>query len=934
MTIGWTVSTRMRPAPQRGASQRYRLLVCVAIALAAVVPARAFAQATGRIAGSVVDRKTGRALAFVNVAVPQARTGALSDSKGDFLIGNVPPGTYSVLAQFTGYGAETVAGVVVAAGRTTTLKIPMGEVVVATEKEVVVLGTRPLVDTKTGGTIRTVRAEDIANQGLQTIADVVAAQAGVSNEENVLRVRGGRGDEVTIFVDGVAFRDPISGESTAGKMSARSVAELTLISSGFSARYGQALSGVIDVRLKDGGPQFEGGVSAQGGNWWTQFYEAQLSGPDPISGNLRKAGLDLPGEATVFLNLSADFSNTHLPNIRDLAGRPRLRSGYEDSFLGRKFKYSPDVFMPFQENVWRGISKWTWKPQGDVKVGLSYNKNIAFDQGFSRRPFADIAGQALTYPWYLHDRLTHYPTLTTDANTFAIDFTKTTGTTGFHQFQLSRSFSGQEVSVDGKKWFDYEQPDDDALPAGRNRPYFQDSGDYNEWRFSKSASWTADYRLARNFGRIHRAELGIQNAFQDVQYTTIIDPWVFDPDGLGGDHDLWRVHPWQGAAYAQDRLEYEGFVVEGGVRLDWFFPGRELERALADTANGNISSFTRQDFMDDTGSILGRRVKGILSPRVAVSHPIRGQDKLFFNFGQFTQFPSYYYIYSKLTSVSSASFPVLGNPNLNPEKSVQFEVGGEHLFRPDLAGKLSLFQKDIYDYPTSVSFQRLEGENISDFLVFLNLDFARSRGFEIEVEKSRLKYWSYRANYTYSVAKGKSSDPNAAKIVEENGGNARESKLGEAYLFWNRPHRVNFAVDFRTARDGDRPRALGVRVPRGFGANLSGTLQTGRAYTPANAVGDDQAATNSANAAFEVLVNLKVGKEIRVGSRAMRLSLTGENILDREVARRVDPVTGRPPEAGQGLYVNPTPFAVNSVLNHPGFVGPGMRWRLGLDYDF
>lgn len=924
----------MTPTPRRSLNRLLLPLALVAGLAAALAPAPAFAQGTGKIAGTVVDQKTGRALAFVNVAVVEARTGALSDSKGDFLVDKVPPGTYTLRAQFTGYAAESIPGVVVAAGQTATRRIAMTEIVVATEKEVIVESTRPLVDVKTGGTIRTVKAEEIANQGLQTIADVVASQAGVSNEENVLRVRGGRGDEVTIFIDGVAFRDPISGESTAGKLSARSVAELTLISSGFSARYGQALSGVVDVRLKDGGQNFEGGLSAQGGNWWTQFYEGQMSGPDPITRGLRKIGLDLPGEASYFLNLSADFSNTHLPNIQQLPGRPRLRSGYEDSFLGMKFKYSPDIFMPFQENVWRGVSKWTWKPQNDLKFGLSYNKNISFDQGFNRRPFADIAGQSLPYPWYLHDRLTHFPTVTTDANTFAIDLTKTTGTRGFHQLQLSRSFSGQEVAVDGKKWFDYEQPDDNALPSGQNRPYFQDSGDYDEWDFAKSISWTADYRLARNFGNIHRAEFGIQNAFQDVQYTTIIDPWVFDVDGLGRDHDLWRVHPSQGSAYASDRLEYEGFVVEGGVRLDWYFPGSELEAAIADSANKNISSGTRAEFMNDTGSIFGRRVKAVTSPRIAVSHPIRGQDKLFFNFGQFTQFPSYYYIYSKLSSVSSASFPVLGNPNLNPEKSVQFEVGGEHLFREDLAGKLALFQKDIYDYPTSVPFQRLEGENISDFLVFLNLDFARSRGFEIEFEKSRRKYWSWRANYTFSIAKGKSSDPNAAKIVEENGGNATERNLGEAFLFWNRPHRLNFAVDFRAAQSGDRPAAFGVTVPRGFGANLSGTLQSGRAYTPSNINAEAQGAQYSKNAAFEVVMNLKLGKEFRLGEQALRLSLTGENILGWDVARRVDSSTGKAPKAGAGQYVNPTQFEINSVLTNPGYYGPGTRWRLGVDYDF
>src|SRR4029079_7688993 len=109
---------------------------------------------TGKIAGTVVDKKTGRALAFVNIAVPEAKTGALSDSKGEFLIGNVPPGTYTLRAQFTGYGAESVAGVTVTAGATTPVKIAMGEIVVKQEETVIVKGDKPIIDTKSGSTTR------------------------------------------------------------------------------------------------------------------------------------------------------------------------------------------------------------------------------------------------------------------------------------------------------------------------------------------------------------------------------------------------------------------------------------------------------------------------------------------------------------------------------------------------------------------------------------------------------------------------------------------------------------------------------------------------------------------------------------------------------------------------------------------------------------
>ena len=44
--------------------------------------------------------------------------------------------------------------------------------------------------------------------------------------------------------------------------------------------------------------------------------------------------------------------------------------------------------------------------------------------------------------------------------------------------------------------------------------------------------------------------------------------------------------------------------------------------------------------------------------------------------------------------------------------------------------------------------------------------------------------------------------------------------------------------------------------------------------------------------------------------------------------------TGKAPRAGAGQYVNPTEYEVNAVLTNPGYVGPGFRWRLGVDYDF
>lgn len=909
-----------------------RLLVAFLVtSLLAAGSVAAWAQGTGRITGSVTDRRTGRAIAFVNLAIPEARTGGLSDSKGEFLIPNLAPGTYSVRAQFTGYGPETVAGVVVRAGQTTPLKITMQEIVVKQESTLVVTGQK-LVDVKQGGTVRNVKAEDIENQGLQTLTEVVQQQAGVSNENNLIRVRGGRADETTFLIDGLANRNPISGESTAGSVNARSVAEVNVITSGFSARYGQALSGIVDVRLKEGGSQFEGGASAQFGNWFTQYYNGAIGGPDWLTGTLAKAGLHLPGEATYLLDVSADFTNTYYPNIQDLPGRPRIRSGYEEKFLWMTLDYGSEWaqnwLMPAEENTWRALYKWTWKPSGSKKVDVSFNKRLQFDQGFTRRPIRDLSGQALSYPWDWSKRFDHYGTVTEDVNTFAIDLTQTFNPRTYHSLKLSRFFTSFQYAVNGKTWSEYERPVSD--PA-----YFVTTGDDNQWTHFWTENLGFDYRIGARLGSVHNTEFGFQNMFQNVQYVTIIDPWEYDPDGLGGDHDLWHVYPTMGALYASDRLEYEGFIAEGGIRADYWFPGKQLEDAVADPSNQNISEPTRIAFEEDTGTLFGRKVKAVLSPRVTVSHPIQNRDKLFFNFGQFTQFPSYYYIYSKLTSVSSASFPVLGNANLNPEKSVQFEVGAEHVFQEGLAGKIALFQKDIYDYPTSVRFRRQEGTVISDFFVYINSDFSRARGFELEFEKVRRKYWRYKATYEFAVAKGKSSDPNQAKVVEEGGGDATEQPLSEGFLFWNRPHKLTFNVDFRVGPVGERPRVFGITLPPDCGANLFTQIQSGKAYTPTDPDGNATAKVYSKNGPTELLVNLRLNKDFRIGDgQRLGVSVAGENILGWDIVRRLDGNTGDAPMAGAGQYTNPTQFEYDSVLSNPGNYGPTTRWRLGIDYDF
>jgi outer membrane receptor protein involved in Fe transport len=927
--------------------QRLLIALLVTLPLAA---GTARAQEKGSISGKVSDKRTGHALVFANVSVIGAQRGGLTDSEGQFVVTGVPAGTWEVRVQFLGYKPEARPGVVVVANRATVLNVQLEDVVVRQEKTVEVTAERRLVEVRQGTTIRSVGAGEIRNLPVQTIGDVLQQQAGVSTENDQIHVRGGRADETIFVVNGVANRDLVTGQSTAGQLNARSVAEVNVATGAFDVRYGNALSGVVEVKLKEGGEQFAGGLTTTTGSYGGRSFQAVLGGPDPVLGRLfRWAGA--PGSFASILDVSGSLYETRFlstendhfiaglfRNTFSTADRPRLRSSYEDSFLGYRFHYG-DAFSPSADNRWAARYALTWKPNTRDKVTGNFSKRIAVDQGFSRT-FINATGDAgdPAFPWRWAHRLPHGPTIFEDNVQSSLEWRRTLSTTGFTTFQLSKYYFAQRQDVQGKHWSQYEEPDDRSLPpseAEKRNDFFIDTGDDNTWQDRRTSTVGLQWSLVQRLKR-HEIEVGFEHEFQTVQYVTIQDPWVFDPDGLGDAHDLWRVHPWVGDLYVRDRLEYEGFTANFGVRADYWMLGREVEQALADTANHNVSVATRDGFYGDTRSFFGRRYKLHISPRVIVAHPITENSSFFFNYGEFTQNPSYRYVYSKLTSISSESFPILGNPNLNPQVSVNYEVGAKHQFLPTTAVNATFFVKDVYDYPSATTFQRSQGTSLVDIFVYLNGHFARSKGFEVQLERRRNNHWSGKLTYTFQQTKGKSSDANEQKVVEAGGGDAGETRLSETFVRWNRPHKL--AANFDLRFDEAAPERWGFLRNMGFNVYVQG--QSGRAYTPVTLNSTQAAEPNSKNGLFQMTTDFRVNRWFKLASKRLDLSLAGTNVFNNYIINRVDPMTGHGRIWGEGSYDYRNPqltvdeyTRVSEVLD-PSNYGPGAQWRLSLDYDF
>ena len=887
------------------------------IALVLCCGPTAYAQDTagGRIEGRILSATTGDPLVDANVVIAATPFGTITFADGSFLLENIPAGDQEIVVSYMGYATQSQT-IRVVAGGTHSLTFRLEPAIATVLDAIETRAERRVIDVTKTSTSHTLSAKDLAELVTQapTIDEVVAQQPGVTKDRGKLHFRGGRADESIFLVDGVQVKDLLSGQSLSSEVAARAAKEVNIITGGFGAQYNQAMSGVIDTRLKEGTRRWEGILDYE-----TDFlfdtkdlhhFYSEISGPNIfVSPLLRLLGSDHPN-ITFFASLSGDFSDGYLPNIRDLPGNQHLRTTAEDQFLGLKFSYG-EFFYPRASNRWRGILKSAWKISARDKLSISWTKTLSFQQDWGAADIADIDRNANNFPWAWANRMDHHYTISRDTNILSLIWNRTLGLRTRASLQTWRNYSGRHSDVGGKSWEDYEyQLRDSDLGWNNDYPYFIDVGDAPYWSDQHVINWGAKSDWHYSTDR-HDISWGASGEYHDVQYfrmdTRTISLSELNYKPLGTSFDMFHVTPNVGNFYLQDKFEYEGLAVNGGIVYDYWFPGQQVEKALAQSTQSHMTPELRRKFFEETKSFAGHRYKDHLSPRIGISFPISERGHLFFSYGHYSQRPPYYYVYTKINSQSGEDYPRIGNPTLNPEISVQYEIGSGYQFTDATAAKATLFWKDMYDYPTSTTISIAETR--SNFFMYWNMDYARSRGIELSFLRKRRNFWSGSLSYTYSVSKGKSSDPNKTKLIQEAGGDARETQLGEEYLWWNRPHKFTAQLRLGIREREKGPRWWGWRLPHDCSATLYYSIRSGRAYTPVDLLGNEIADRSSKNGPHDTTCDVTLRKGFRIGGKRIEAALKIFNIFDYRTPLVFDYVTGEAYLLGKG--------SLDSILEDP-----------------
>ncbi len=837
----------------------------------------------GIVKGRITDSETGMALMGANVVLVSNDNksevfGSASDENGLYLITQVPAGTYTLKITFISYSEYIVKEVKVSANRMTKIDAALKPETIQGE-QVIVTAEKPAVDVKTASSSQVIGSEEISRMPVVTNAsDLFAMQAGVVKVDDAIHVRGGRSDEVLYLVDGVPVNDPITGVN-AVDIDINQIKEVEIIKGGFDARYGNAQSAIINIITKSGKDYIDVDFHAKTDQVSSGRNEGYNYGYLGINGPMNF----LPGDGS--------FSTTFSTNLKD--GYYHMGGDYGETELG------PFNIPNHQHTNYKGTASIDYKPTKKIRLNLKYRYQNNFNKGYvySWRQLPDRVGvgentvnkftgifrhslsENTYYRFNVSKQNSHSYNgllgLKTPEDTWNYDLTLPVYNPETNEFfEISTNITNIQSVYDslnslglGEENILWNRTDPNYVGPPENIDndfdHFIDQGITKSYNESTSDVWDMDFQFVKHIAKIHKFEFGGSYQYKDIQYQSISNYNNYYPmrDSLPGEHSRYGSLRWyfndtpqRGSWYIQDRIDYAGMYLLVGLRADYYIHGNTI----------NSQKYI-EAFNEHTGKDIEEfdKVKVAYSPRFGLSIPANTKTKVFFNYGYFAQQPSFSHMYLDPFLNST-----IGNPNLDPRKSISYEVGVETEFIRDFVLRVKIFGKD---YAGSIGGRQTNTEPIN--IIYENTGFGSSRGFETELRKEYSNYYALTANYAYTLARGFSLTAlDAYQKGESVPPPVRAQRVG---------HDVNHVakLQFSFYVPETKPIEIFGYHLKDFSMNLMGTYSSGYPYTP---VIPNQlyVEANTETGPDRYNLDADIQKGFRVGKIRFRLFLEANNLLN------------------------------------------------------
>ena len=836
------------------------------LALPVLVPVAAAAP-SGTVTGKIVD-SNGEPLGDANVIIPDLQQGARSRGDGTYVIEGVPVGSWLLRSVRAGKKPSQKT-VQVDAGRSTIADFVMAEapysIPVTTVRGTPATAIRIDPQTKTH-----VSAEKLASLPFTDLEKFIGLTAGVTTQGGELHFRGGRSNEILTIVNGVPSRNPMMAQGVELGLMAVSSSEQVL--GGMDAQYGNALSGIISITTREGGDKFGGEV---------RYLTDRFGEEDKSFTNFERLSLGFGGplffpNTTYYMTFQGTYSDTYLRSV----ARQKEHRFLDFIRIGNK-----------QSNSTNFSGKLAWKATPNEKVTLELLRNSSvnarYHNRWNRQGYVQVVNDSTapsdgsitqrygTWAWYQVDSTyvpmntaDHLPIRDEDYQQLAMAWRRVLGgrnSSVVTNLRASRQEWKTVTDVLDRQLWEYQQNANQYYDRFNriDGAYYVTNGDYPYYERRKTVTYTLNGDVSANVRR-HHFMAGGDISYNDLNYLLTRYPNVLDANGdYGATRDEFHNYNPEGSFFLQDRWEYQGMVLNAGVRYDRFSVGNQVpEDQVADP------------------------VKTQWSPRIGIAHPISDRDVMSFHYGRLFQLPDRLYIYQGRTINAEAR----GNANLEPETTIAYQLGLQHLFSAEVYIQFAVYFKDIYGLLSTVQ-QEVPGLPTT-VETYVNGDYASARGFDITLIKNRSHGFSGEINYTYGNASGTASDPNRALSSR---GNLRDQykPTSETPLIWDQRHNLSAVLNLGNEKN--------------WAASFVYEIGSGLPYTPEQR-GQRQAdpkLENSKRLPPSTALSLQAERFFRVWGQDVTFYLQATNLMDAKNILKLQPSLWP-----DNVAVNPTSYRV------------------------
>jgi len=980
------------------------------LVLALLANVTLFAGTTGKIAGKVKDQN-GDPVPFANVIIDGLQQGAQTRENGTYIIINVQPGTYDLICSQMGYQPHKTVGVEVNLDETTVVNIPLIKTILVVDGYTITERKTALVSAQNTTSGNTISADDIEDIAVSDIDGLVAAKAGAVVTNGELHVRGGRSNEVVYSVDGMSVSDPVDG-GRAMELDTDAIADMKVMTGGFTAEYGNAQSGIVNIVTKSGSSEYSGKFEVISDHMidydapddaFIPIYHSNtdqikfaLGGPvlTPLVSALRK-------KFTFYFNaaLMAHDSRYHDLYVTDPVNELKFLTNdkfstfdpYEDRDSYLSFDLGSRNYNMYNYNL---------KTKYDIKPGQNLTFAVRGDYS-NYRPYSHSSRYALDY--FAEGESKQSQFIMTYDHTFNSRTTLKVKASQYHK-EITQGPIGIDVDdyyTKNPGTFDAYDPNDIYLNTGID--YLTTNGTIGEdsiydWTImansqvsgvpgytrpgsifggnvnDENTMFTAKADLDYQYNIIHGFKTGVELIKHSIKKDQLNNPWdinseryanylksecspfdsiqsqtdttvyikLYDLDDLydatiaaAGSTDGYEADPLQFAYYFQDKMEFEGMNVNAGVRLDFWYLGKEYK--IIKNNSSEMAEFDKD-----------KRFQMMLSPRLGISHPISEKSVLHFAYNYQNQLPQMQYVFTTSSpedAILNSGGVIVGTPDLEPQITITYEVGLNKQLSEDYVMDITTYYKNIYNYVSTRKVTSEVDETIN-WYEYTSDDYGSARGIDVNLTKMLSNFISGSTSYSLAWAAGNNS---GVTLQDE------ATSLREFPLPWDMRHSFNLNLTFKIQRDEEfyipyTDFLVPKYLTNDFSTNFSYSYQSGTPYTPINDAGTAMD-TNSELKPSTGSATLKLQRKFRMSNNtSFRVYATIGNLFNTENIYNVYGRTGSATNDGTytldeetGNYYNTsngeyeaTEYVdiYNSATANPGNISQGRTLELGVSFNF